>query len=328
MLPHEDLAPCYEKAVWLYVCRTWRDDDADREAARIHDRFGVTSWPNLFLIDPRDDRLLRRAGRTTAALESAFAAAAAQVEPLLETELQPTLDGLQATRTRVLALESPSGDLAPEQLSETLALLEDPDVLVRHRALLLLTRQDVPVLADRAESLLIQGNDAIRFELLDWIQRGTVEGLTPLLVRVFTEAGKALPSGNPNVLRGRAARCLVACGDEQAIEALAAVARAANARNSTTRMVVEALGAIGGRGDEAVKARVVEVLLDAWPAPVEPAANGSPTVVGRYALRLVAAVTQALGVEDVDLPAGWSDAERAAYVTAVTERVRGQAAGG
>ena len=325
MLPHEDLAPWYETVVWVYVCRTWRDDEPDREAARIHDRFGVTSWPHLFVIDPRDDRLLKRAGRTTGALESAFRAAASAVKPLPENELQPTLDALQATRARVLALESPGGELATQQIQETLAFLDDPDVLVRHRALLRLTRQDVPELADRAESLLIRGNDAIRFELLDWIQRGAVEGLTPLLVRVLTEAGKALPSGNPNVLRGRAARCLVACGDEQAIDALAPIARAANARNSTTRMVVEALGAIGDRGDEAVKARTVEVLFEAWPAAVEPAANDSPTVVGRYALRLVEAVTKALGVEDVDLPAGWSEAQRADYVTAVTERVRGRA---
>ena len=189
MLPHEDLAPWYDKAVWIYVCRTWREDDADREAARIHDRFGVTSWPHLFLVDPRDDRLLRRAGRTTSTLASAFAAAAAQVEPLPEGELQVALDAMRATQQQVVALEELTGERAAEQRAELLARLDDPDVLVRHRALRLLTPLDVPELAQRAESLLIGGNDAIRFELLDWIQRGAVEGLTPLLVRVFAEAG-------------------------------------------------------------------------------------------------------------------------------------------
>ena len=44
-------------------------------------------------------------------------------------------------------------------------------MLVRHRALLVLTGFEVPELADHAASLLIEGNDPIRFELLDWIER-------------------------------------------------------------------------------------------------------------------------------------------------------------
>ena len=335
MLPHEDLAPWYEKAVWLYVCRTWRDDEPDREAARIHDRFGVTSWPHLFLIDPVNDRLLQRAGRTTAAIDQAFASAASKVKPLAEDELQAALVALQSTRERVLALEALARKGTSKTRREVLADLDRPDVLVRHRALLVLKGLDDPPLADHAESLLVEGNDAIRFEVLDWIQKREVEALTPLLVRVFVEAGQALPSGNPNVLRGRAARCLIACGDERAIDALASVARAAEARNSTTRVVVEALGAIGARGDETVRTRVVTVLLASYPAPVEPAANGSPTVIGRYALRLAEAVTKALaqafggkrgkGLPIPDLPAGWSEEERVEYVTAVTDRVRAAA---
>ena len=96
MLPHEDLAPWYEKAVWLYVCRTWHEDEADLEAARIHDRFGVTSWPHLFLVDPADDRVLQRAGRTTQALDRAFTAAAAEVTALPEDEVAHVLDAVRA----------------------------------------------------------------------------------------------------------------------------------------------------------------------------------------------------------------------------------------
>ena len=159
--------------------------------------------------------------------------------------------------------------------------------------------------------------------------------MTPVLVRLFTEAGKALPSDNPNVLRGRAAACLGACGDARALDALAPVARAAEARNSTTRIVVEALGAIGERGDEAERARVVEILLASWPAAVKPAANSAPSVHGRYALRLAEAVTEALGrlldgaARDgaPELAVGWSEAERTAYVAAVTAWVR-DASGG
>ena len=330
MLPHADLAPWYEKAVWLYVCRTWREDEPDLEAARIHDRFGVTSWPHLFLIDPRDDRLLQRAGRTTNALDQAFTSAASQMEPVAEIEAGRMLDAVRAARTRILALEKPGAEVAPEQLQETLALLADPDVLVRHRALLLLTRQDVPELADHAKSLLLEGNDTIRFALLDWILENPISSLTPVLTRVFAEAGGKIPSGNPNVLRGRAARCLTECGDARALDVLAPIARQANARNSTTRSVVEAVGAIGARGDAAVKARVIEDLLASYPAEAKPAANGSPGVEGRYALRLAETVTKALATvlagaprtDPPDLPAGWSEKERTAYVEAVTAWVR------
>lgn len=247
---------------------------------------------------------------------------------LPEEGAQSVLDGLQGSRARVLALEALDLQAATDQVRETLAFLEDPDVLVRHRALLVLTGFEVSELADHAESLLLEGNDAIRFEFLDWIQRCLVPDLTPLLARVFSEAGGALPSGNPNVLRGRAAACLEACGDERAIDALAPVARDANALNSTTRAVVDALGAIGARGDEAVETRVVGVLLEAYPAEAERAANGSSTVRGRYALRLVESVTKALGhvlgVRNApEAPEGWSGEERTAYLASVTAWVRG-----
>jgi hypothetical protein len=332
VLPHEDLAPWYEKAVWLYVCRTWREDEPDLEAARIHDRFGVTSWPHLFLIHPQDDRILERAGRTTALIDRAFAPAASQVEPLSQDEAGPAIDAVRAARQRVLALEALGREATPAEAEEALGALEDPDVLVRHRALRVLSGRDEPALADHAEALLVEGNDAIRFELLDWIERNRVSALTPLLVRVFADAGGRIPSGNPNVLRGRAAACLGACGDARAIDGLAPIARAAEARNSTTRVVVEALGALGARGDATAKTRVTEVLLASWPAAVKPAANSSPSVAGRYALRLAEAVTQALGatlgtVDLPDPPAGWSQAQRAAHVEAVTAWVR-DASGG
>ncbi|MCA8952535.1 MAG: hypothetical protein KDE27_23690 [Planctomycetes bacterium] len=58
MLSHDDLKPHYGKVTWLFVTRNFKDDANDREAARVHDRFGVTSWPHCVLFDPRDDRVL------------------------------------------------------------------------------------------------------------------------------------------------------------------------------------------------------------------------------------------------------------------------------
>ncbi len=48
----------YERVTWLFVSRNFKDDEKDREAARTHDRFGISSWPQLVLFDPRDDAVL------------------------------------------------------------------------------------------------------------------------------------------------------------------------------------------------------------------------------------------------------------------------------
>lgn len=58
LLPSKKLKPYYDKVVWLYVCRTFKDTPKDREALRTHDRFGISSWPQQFVFDPRDDRVL------------------------------------------------------------------------------------------------------------------------------------------------------------------------------------------------------------------------------------------------------------------------------
>lgn len=58
MLSNEKLAAHYDKVTWLFVTRNFKNDAKDREAARTHDRFGITSWPHCELFDPRDDRVL------------------------------------------------------------------------------------------------------------------------------------------------------------------------------------------------------------------------------------------------------------------------------
>ncbi|MHC5071920.1 MAG: hypothetical protein ACYTGO_15700 [Planctomycetota bacterium] len=59
LLPSKKLKPYYDKVVWLYVCRTFKEEtQKDREALRTHDRFGISSWPQHFVFDPRDDGVL------------------------------------------------------------------------------------------------------------------------------------------------------------------------------------------------------------------------------------------------------------------------------
>ena len=72
LLPSPELKPYYTKVTWLFVCRKFDDSPADREALRTHDRFGVSSWPQMFLFDPRTDRVLRESPRDLAGFEAVF----------------------------------------------------------------------------------------------------------------------------------------------------------------------------------------------------------------------------------------------------------------
>ncbi len=346
MLPHHDLASFYDRVVWLYVCRTWKDDAKDREAARIHDRFGVTSWPHLLLIDPGDDRVIRESGRRVEDLVRAFTEAAAAVEPLPEGRLPDALallgpeGGAKGSLDERLGDPSPHARLAAlEELAakgkraatkkrraRARAWLEDPeeDLVLRLRSFQWLLGCAPEAAREAIGPLLATDNDAVRFAVLDALADAPDAALTPELVRLFAGAGEAVPSRNPNVLRMRAARCLGAFGDERAIDALAPVAQATDARNATTRVVVEALGAIAARSDKADAARVRAILAEAWPQAIEDAGDAGPTPAERMALQLVRAVKDAReqaggrrAKKDPDLPSRWRPADREAWLEAV-----------
>ena len=326
MLPHQDLEASYEKAVWIWVCRTWREDEADLEAARIHDRLGVTSWPHLFVIDPRTDEVLVRAGRSTKAIESAIARGTEAVEA--DAEATGTwLSDLEAAREAILEVEKLSGakDAAARKAAKRIRpLLDHPDVVVRIRAVRWLLEREPETVLGRAEALILAGNDPLA--VLEGVKEHPSPELSALLARIVVQAGKGVPSGNPNVLRGKAARCLVTSGDARAIDALAPIAKEANYRNSTTRAVVEALGAIGARGDEATRTRVTAILLASWPPPVdEDVPEKQARILQRYAVGLARAVTDALAAAHdgkglPKLPDAWTKADRDAHVEAVAKR--------
>ena len=45
---------------------------ADMEALRIHDRFGISSWPQMIVMDPRDDRVIGMPERTVESVTALF----------------------------------------------------------------------------------------------------------------------------------------------------------------------------------------------------------------------------------------------------------------
>jgi hypothetical protein len=81
VLPSKDLAPLYDKVVWLWVYRDFKGGAADRDAERVHNRMGVSSWPHLLFADA-DGGVLAESGRTAAAiLEAAEKAGRAGLTP-------------------------------------------------------------------------------------------------------------------------------------------------------------------------------------------------------------------------------------------------------
>jgi len=82
LLPSKKLKPYYDKISWLYVCRLFKPSDArDREALRTHERFGISSWPQMFVFDPATGRVLREMPRSLAGFKAGLDAVLADRKP-------------------------------------------------------------------------------------------------------------------------------------------------------------------------------------------------------------------------------------------------------
>ena len=113
MLPHKDLAAYYDKVTWLFVSRNFKNDEKDREALRTHDRFGISSWPQLVLFDPRDDSVLEQMSRKLEDFKQQLKKHVASVPP-------PTKE----LRDKVARLGAATALLKQGETREALRLLE------------------------------------------------------------------------------------------------------------------------------------------------------------------------------------------------------------
>lgn len=339
MLPNPALKPWYDRVTWLFVSRNFKLDDKDKEALRTHDRFGISSWPQMIVFDPVDDRVLLDAPRDLAGFVKAFERATATTNGraggTVQTKAQHVLKdpvGADARSlgerlrdpnpiVRAIALEeiASAKEVAQEHLAEADAILgrEGEDIVVVLRALRLLVKRKPATLVARTLALLAIDNDPLRYEVLELVATKPDPLLGPVLNRLFAEAGKAVASRNPNVLRMKVAPCLGAMGDAASVEVLAPLARAADWRNGTTKLVLDALRALAMRLPEQ-KERVEEILVASLPK-----ALAAQDVQGtRGSLSLSEAVFKALaalrpGWKAPALPKGWSEAEREAVLAAL-----------
>jgi len=295
LLPDPQLAPTYGNAVWLYVFRDFSGSAEDRAAERVSLRLGMTAYPQHLLIDPATMEILADTGRS---VESFLAAVGrARVEPKGEGAAKR----IEEAEQRAAALEK-SGAVAAARRA-----LDDPDVVVRYRALQILSGKEPEAIAERAEALLATPHDPIRFEACRALRKAGEAKAAPFLEALLARPGQSL---NPNVLRIEAAGALGACGSAGSIGALAPFAASGEYRNGLTGAAIDAIAAIAGR-DKQARRPARDALREAYPPPQKE--ESERRMVEALAKRVHAALEQITG-KRVAFPALYDEAARAKLV--------------
>lgn len=345
MLTNDALEKVYEKVTWLFVTRNFKGDEKDREAYRTHDRFGMSSWPQLIVFDPRSDEIVAEPPRDLEGFLATLERSAVEhrFRPRAEAVVADAATGGRedrptSARERAIAFEDATlrvaedpdatPAIAPEAALEALRN-DDEDLVVRIRAVRYLAAVAPELAAEHAPGLLDVANDPLRYDLLQLLAKHPNPQSSSKLATIFRDAGRGVPSRNPNVLRGHAARALATCGDAAAAGALREIAVEANPLNSTTRLAIEALAGIGARTDARGRAGIVTILLDAFPAGHDdPAFEGRPAGSRNRMVRALAtsvrdALVQATGREDLPaVPEDWSTKARESYVRTLRSAIR------
>ncbi len=254
LLSDPKLAEFYDDVIWMYLFQDFSGSEADRAAQRVALRFGISAYPQHFLVDPNSLEVIGDTGRSLASFTAAVKAAKLGEAGAL------THESLRRADARAVALEA---DLTDER---AIAALGDPDVVVRLLALRHLKDSKPKAIADRAEELLAVRNDHVRFLVCEILaDTGGAEHEESLLSLVRDPVG----SKNPNVMRIRAVEALGKLGSGDAVEAIRPHAVSGQWFNGLTSVSVDALAAIAARSPRH-GAAVKTVLVDAYPVPPPP----------------------------------------------------------
>lgn len=303
LLPHKDLSVYYNKVTWLYVCRTFKQDAKDLEALRTHDRVGVSSWPQMFLLDPVKLRKLaapaRQLPRFKRAFDEVLAAWQGRQAPTQEARTASIASSRQdRARTldleRALAAAAPPGD---KLLAEAGAWVEDAarDPVLRQRSLQLLAAKSPQRLEGKAAALLTDLDlDPWRYAVMEYMAAHPQPEDDRSVLRLMAEVGGQRPSLNPNVVRIRAVNLLARIGGSAAFTALLPQLRDADPRMALTRLLPDALAQIAGRQSDAAVARLRPALIAALPPAAEAGEGREAKFRARLALAQVRAILKAL----------------------------------
>jgi hypothetical protein len=255
LLSDPALAKSHDDVVWMYLFQDFSKNEEDRAAERVAIRFGISSWPQHFLVDPFTLKTLADTGRS---LDS-FTAAVRRTK-VEKTEPEPSAADFAAFDALARSLE--------KEESVTLAQkhLQHADVVVGYRAVQIVAKKAPAVLVKASASLLTSPNDQIRYAVCDALASEGDTGAREPLQAILREPGA---SRNPNVLRIHAVKALARCGDASSLAAIEPFATSGAWRNGLTRTSIEAIVAIGER-DARWKRQAIEILARAYPALPEP----------------------------------------------------------
>ena len=141
-IPLAEMSSCpADEVVWLYLYQDFSDSEKDRSAQRVAIRFGISSWPQHFLVDPNTLEVIGDTGRSPASFKSAVRRARIGKPGSL------TNKALREADARAANLE---GDLTDE---EAISGLADNDPVVRFRALQHLEDSRPEAIASEAAAL-------------------------------------------------------------------------------------------------------------------------------------------------------------------------------
>jgi hypothetical protein len=293
LLPNMALKPAYDKVVWMWVYRDFSGGPADKIAEMISFRFGVTSWPQHFLIDPETLADLSDTGRS---VESFLAAVdRTKVEP---STTRKGKDRLEQAEARLAAFaKKPSVTSAKK-------LLDDEDIVVRYQAFQFLVAQEPKTVVARAGDLLQVSHDPFRYEVCEFLGKlGDRNAKNSLELLVANPKN----SRNPNVLRMNAVTALGSCGDLASVSVIQPFAASGDYLNGLTRTSVTALVNIAARNPNA-REKVRDVLKASYPKPP----SSSERDAG-YCLQLAKHVHESLAKvtgKSVPFPATYDESAR------------------
>ncbi len=300
LLATKELAAEYDGVVWMYLFQDFTHSEADRAAERIAIRFGISSWPQHFLVDPFTLTKVADTGRSLATFR-----AAVQSTNVVQRDAVPSVEQLAQWDALAISLEQDTGvELARKHLRHA-------DRVVAFRALQTVAKLAPASLVEASGWLLAQPNDQIRGLVCDVLAR---HGDAAACEALHGLAAKPTDSENPNVLRIRAVKALARCGTAASVPVVEPFATSGAYRNGLTMTAIQTLVAIAERVP-ATKSDVVAVLAKAFPAvPAGTGGEAALTAELRMATALarnVHAALQALTGKQVAFPDVWTDAARA-----------------
>jgi len=278
LLPNPALKEVYDDLVWLYVYTDFSRSENDRTAERIMMRFGVTSWPQHFLVDPESLETLADTGRSV----QSFLGAANRTK-VQKSRKSGLVEKTQLAEQRAIRLAR------TKSVKDARKAVDEADIVLRLIALRVLAAKDPRTVVRRAQSLLAVPNDPFRYEVCAVLKDAKATAAAPALEAIVKQPRD---SRNPNVLRIRAVQALAECGNSGSVDVIAEHAVTGAYFNGLTGTCIDALVVIARR-DKKARAAVADALRRAYPKP--PAVSDARAT--RSCLALAKRVHKARGVK-------------------------------